>query len=293
MSECLDGPIFLEWESGWAADIVEGMVDLARRARSMALVIKDCPHPGVHNDLQAELVRQGHSIASIPGSSDAVLRLHGRSLEQVRSGFNRGTRARIRKTMEGPLRVRRLTEPEDLAQAYRAWIATANRKSFADVRPWPGLEPVVRHCIDHGLGSVFGTYLEDQLLAAVFVVHVGAIAAYVYGGYVDGAQKHSPTHALQYEAIRECIEKGIEAYNFGILISESHEASRGVDDFKLGFGAEPRRHLDTIIWRRNRLLYTAIEQARQWRFGAGLEALLRRRLISRGDPRGTSPDGAV
>jgi hypothetical protein len=283
VSECLDGPIFLQWESDWAGRVLDAVESLATRSRSMAVIIRDCPHPAVHHDLTETLARRSHSLTSTPGSADAILRLEGRTLEQILASFNRGTRARIRKTQGGPLRVRRLSKPEDLASAYRAWIATANRKSFTDVRPWPGLEPVLRHCVDHGLGSVFATYLDDQLLAAVFVVHVGATAAYVYGGYMDGAQQHSPTHILQYEAIRECIDKGIPAYNFGMLISEGQATNRGVDDFKLGFGAEPQRHLDTIIWRRQRLLYGSIERIRGWSLGRKLEGLLRNKLIRRGD----------
>ncbi len=285
VSECLDGPIFLNWETDWAGCVLDAVENLARRSRSMAIVIRDCPHAAVHHDLTESLARRGHSLTSTSGTADAILRLEGRTLEQVLGSFNRGTRARIRKTLAGPLRVRRLSTSEDLGSAYRAWIATANRKAFTDVRPWPGLEPVLRHCLDHGLGSVLGTYLDDQLLAAVFVVHVGATAAYVYGGYMDGAQQHSPTHILQYEAIRECIDKGIPAYNFGMLISEGRATNRGVDDFKLGFGAKPQRHLDTIIWRRQRLLYGSVERIRGWSLGRKLESLLRNKLINRGETR--------
>jgi lipid II:glycine glycyltransferase (peptidoglycan interpeptide bridge formation enzyme) len=179
--------------------------------------------------------------------------------------------------------VRWLTAPEDLAQAYAAWIATANRRSFTDVRPWTGLEPVLRHCIDNRLGSVLGSFLEERLLAAAFVVHLGKTTAYVYGGYMDGAEKYSPTHVLQFEAIRESVNRGMAAYNFGNLISEGNSAGRGVDEFKLGFGAVPQRRLDTIVWKRKPLLYHSIEQLRRWRMGGKLEALLKRKLISRGE----------
>jgi hypothetical protein len=283
VSECLDGPIFLEWENAWADDFVAGLVKLAGQVNSMALVIKDCPHEDVHRDVLAALGRRGLTTALIRGSADAVLPLEGRTIDQVRSGFNHGTRQRVKKGTAGPLSIRRLTTPEDLLKAYAAWIATAARKSFTDVRPWVGLEPVLRHCIDNRLGSVLGSFLDDRLLAAAFVVQVGKTAAYVYGGYLDGAEKHSPTHALQFEAIRESLERGLAAYNFGMLISEGQPAGRGVDEFKLGFGAVPQRHLDTIVWKRKPLLYDSIEWLRRWRMGGKLEALLKRKLISRGD----------
>jgi lipid II:glycine glycyltransferase (peptidoglycan interpeptide bridge formation enzyme) len=105
----------------------------------------------------------------------------------------------------------------------------------------------------------------------------------VYGGYMDGAEKYSPTHVLQFEAIRESVNRGMAAYNFGNLISEGNSAGRGVDEFKLGFGAVPQRRLDTIVWKRKPLLYHSIEQLRRWRMGGKLEALLKRKLIRRGE----------
>jgi hypothetical protein len=282
VSECLDGPIFLEWESAWADDFAAGLVEMAGSVNSMAVIIKDCPHAEAHRDVLEALRRRGLTTALTTGPADAVLRLEGRSMDQIRSGFNHGVRQRIKKGA-GRLSVRRITTTEDLANAYAAWIATANRKSFTDVRPWPGLEPVLRYCIDNRLGSVLGSYLGDKLLAAAFIVHIGNTASYVYGGYLDGAETHNPTHVLQFEAIRESLERGMESYNFGNLIAESQPAGRGVDEFKLAFGALPKRHLDTIIWKRRPLLYASIERIRQARVGRGLEALLKRKLISRGD----------
>jgi hypothetical protein len=281
VSECLDGPIFLHWESEWAEEFLAALVNMARQVNSMAVVIKDCPHPDVHRDVQAALQRGGFSTTLIPGPADAVLPLEGRTLDQVRSGFNHGTKSRIKKGQKG-VSTRRLTRSEDLAQAYAAWIATANRKSFTDVRPWPGLEPVLRHCVDHGLGSVLGSFADEKLLAAAFVVHVGRTAAWVYGGYMDGAEKYNPTHVLQFEAIRESLERGLIAYNFGNLLADTQPTARGVDEFKLGFGAVPQRHLDTIIWRRKPVLYASIERLRRGRIGRGLEALLKSKLVRRG-----------
>jgi hypothetical protein len=284
VTECLDGPIFLEWQSAWADGFVAALMAMARQVDSMAVVIKDCPDADVHRDVSAALRRGGLKTDLTPGSADAVLPLEGRTMEGIRGGFNHGTRGRIRKGQNGPLRVRRLTEREDLVNAYAAWIATATRRSFTDVRPWMGLEPVLRHCIDNRLGSVLGSFLDEQLVAAALVVYVGNTAAWVYGGYMDGAEKLSPTHVLQFEAIRESLERGAGAYNFGNLISQGQSAGLGVDAFKLGFGAVPQQHLDTIVWKRKPLLYAAIERLRRGRVGGKLEFLLRKRLIGRGEP---------
>lgn len=285
VSECLDGPIFLEWESAWADELVAGLVKIGREANSMAMVIKDCSHEDVHRDVVAAFRRGGLAITLSPGPADAVLPLEGRTMDQIRSGFNHGTRSRIRKGQKG-ISVRRLAGSDDLAKAYEAWIATASRKAFTDVRPWLGLEPVLRHCIDHRLGSVLGSFLEQKLLAAAFVTHVGRTATWVYGGYMDGSEKYNPTHVLQYEAIRESLEKGFVEYSFGNLLAEQQPSARGVDEFKLGFGAVPRRHLDTIVWERKPMLYASIERLRRSGIGRRLEDLLKKKLIRRGDTHG-------
>jgi hypothetical protein len=281
--ECLDGPIFLEWETAWAEALVVALMDLARQANSMALIIKDCPDAAVHRDLLAAFRERQLSLELRAGPLDAVLHLEGRRLEQIRSGCNRGTRQRIRKGQTANISIRRLTSPDDLAQAYAAWLATARRKSFTDVRPWAGLEPVLRHATEGGIGSVLGSFAGDRLLAAAFIVHVGRKAAYVYGGYIDGAEKLSSTHLLQFEAIKESLELGMTEYNFGNLLAEGQPAARGVDEFKLGFGAVPRRHLDTIVWKRKPTLFNAVEWLRQHRWGTKLEAALKHRMIKRGD----------
>jgi hypothetical protein len=282
VTECLDGPIFLEWESGWAEAFIAGVVGVAQEANSMALVIKDCPRADVHQALVAAFRRGGLEIALSPGPADAVLPLEGRTIDQIRTGFNHGTRQRIKKGQRG-VSVRRLTSSEDLAKAHAAWLATASRKSFADVRPWRGVEPILRHCIDNGLGSVLGSFLDEKLLAAAFVTHIGMTAAWVYGGYMDGAEKYNPTHVLQYEAISESLARGLVRYNFGYLLAERQPAARGVDEFKLGFGAVPHRHPDTITWKRKPLLYGSIERLRRGWMGRNLEILFRSRLIKRGD----------
>jgi hypothetical protein len=88
---------------------------------------------------------------------------------------------------------------------------------------------------------------------------------------------------LQFEGIRESLERGLEAYNFGMLISEVAPEGRGVDEFKLGFGARPQRHLDTILWKRRPLLYDGLERLRKARAGSRLEGYLKQLLVRRGD----------
>jgi hypothetical protein len=159
MSECLDGPIFLEWHDSWADEIISGVASMARAAGSMAVTIRDCPDHHVQQQLVAAFRRAHRSLALLPGPADTVLGLEGRTIDGIKSGFNHRTRQRIKKTQP---------------------------------------------------------------------------------------------------------------------------AARGVDEFKLGFGDEPARSPDTIVWKRRPVLYDTIQRLRHGRLGRALEQRLRLRLIRRG-----------
>jgi hypothetical protein len=284
VTECLNGPIFLEWQDGWAKAFVSAAADLAERVRSTIVRIQECLCPELHRSLTTAFQDERQRTRLEPALPDAVLSLNGRTPEQIGKGFNHGIRQRIRKARTGGIAIRRLEQPEELRQAYGAWMETASRKSFSEIRPYGSLEPVMLHCLGHGCGSVLASYRDGKLLAAVFVSHVGDSAFYVYGGYVDGAERQSPTHLLHDEAIREALGKGLAHYNFGSLLSAIQPGARGVDEFKLGFGAKPRPHLETIVWERRPLLYSAVERIRTGWLGRTLEAGLRQALVRRAGP---------
>jgi lipid II:glycine glycyltransferase (peptidoglycan interpeptide bridge formation enzyme) len=214
---------------------------------------------------------------------EGVLPLAGQTLEGLRKDFRKGTKWSLKKGLSGPVRVARLTSDSELRQAYDAWKATAKRKGFLGVRPWPALQPVLRHCVDNSLGSVLGTLLDDRVLAAVFVTFIGKTASWVYGGYVDGSETYQPTHVLQYAAFQESLERGMNAYTFGYLVSEGESQKNGVDDFKLGFGAIPSRNLDTITWECRPLANRCLEWSRRQTLGKRIEKLLKKRLYRRGE----------
>jgi hypothetical protein len=67
VTECLDGPIFLEWETGWADEFVAGLREVAGKAGSMTVTIRDCPHEEVHRGVVEALRRAGLAIALSPG----------------------------------------------------------------------------------------------------------------------------------------------------------------------------------------------------------------------------------
>jgi hypothetical protein len=285
VTECLNGPLFDDWRSEWAAPLLAALTELASDTKSIVVIVKGCQHEALLEDLQTAMRRAGSRLARQPGDREAVLPLEGRDLDEVVRGFHSGTRRAIKKGRAGPAAVRRLTTTEELRQAHVAWLATAARKGFSDVRPWETLAPVLRRSIDAGLAAVFGSVVEGRVVAAIYVTFIGRVGVYIYGGYVDGAEGHRPNHVLHLEAIRECLNRGCSAYNLGALGRPESSGVDGLDQFKLGFGALPVTRPDTLVWLRKPLLYRVMHQIRSAPVGGALENIVRRRLVRRGTAR--------
>lgn len=292
VTECLDGPVFTDWRPEWAAQLVAGVVDLAAETASVTVTLKDCRRADVVEGLAVALEAAGRRLSRRPGAREAIVPLEGRDLDDVVRGFHKGTRRAIRTGQRGPARVRRLTTTAELQGAHRAWLATATRKDFSSVRPWSTLEPVLRRSLDADLGAVFGSFVDDRLVAAVYVTFVGSVGTYIYGGYVDGAERHRPNHVLHLEAIRECLNRGCHAYSLGALGRSASAGHDGLEQFKLGFGAQPVTRPDTLVWRRRPVVHGLMRRLRGGRAGRVLEGAVRRRMVTgRADSGRPSPNG--
>jgi hypothetical protein len=279
--ECLNGPIFLDWKSAWAGPFVAGVARLAESLNSGVLTIRACPRSDVVRDTHTALCRAGHRVETTPGRSTASLPLSGRTLDEIWTGLNRGTKRNITKGTAAGVSVRAIVEPGELRHAHATWKATAARKHFSDVRPWSGLEPVLLHCIKEGLGGVHASYLNGRLLAAIFVTYLGNKVEYHYGGYLDGVEQNRPNHVLHYDAIRRALNLGAKAYDFGNLMDPDRLGRSGVDQFKIGFGAIPTRCSDTIIWERKRLFYRGVRLLKRHPIGRQLITLWKDYLVER------------
>jgi lipid II:glycine glycyltransferase (peptidoglycan interpeptide bridge formation enzyme) len=274
ITECLSGPIFLEWSPQWADVFIHEIQKLAKKANSMTVSIQGCRDKDIHEDFVQAFDRQRLRVKMAPGVLEAVMSLQGHAIKDLWRNFKTLTKRSVKKGLSGPIHVKRLTEPHELMKAYETWMATARRQRFSRIRSWPTVEPVLRHAVESGVGRVFGTCLDDKILASIFVTYIGDSACYVYGGYMDGAECHRPTHVLQYVAIQEAIDRKMSVYTFGELNEES--SWTGVDKFKLGFGAVPQRQLETITWERKPLWHQAIQWLRRQGIGHALETLLMR-----------------
>jgi lipid II:glycine glycyltransferase (peptidoglycan interpeptide bridge formation enzyme) len=128
---------------------------------------------------------------------------------------------------------------------------TARRDDFSDRgeayyrQVWQALGPAAR---------LYVARWRDEVLAAIFVVHFGATATYLYGASSDRERQRMPNHILQWEAIRRAKAAGLRWYDFwGVpdalgravvagadpyAIESAEDGLWGVWGFKRGFGGE-------------------------------------------------------
>jgi hypothetical protein len=282
LTQCLAGPLHLDWDPEWADHFVAKVDEMARADNSIEVAIHGCVNRELHRDIAFAFMRRGLPVGIKTGPAEAVVPLKGATLDGVWKGMSDSTRRNIRKGQKHAVEVRELTTGLELRLAHDAWLATASRKGFSDVRPWDLLEPVLRECIDRRLGKVYASFLGDRMLAAIFVTFIGGQASYVYGGFVDGAEAHAPNHLLHAHAIKECLEKGLRAYNLGQL-TRTFDPARpvGIDQFKLGFGARIERRPDSIIWKRMPVVAAGLDWLRDQKAGKRIAEELKRRLLSK------------
>jgi hypothetical protein len=141
LTQCLAGPLHLDWGPEWAEHFVSQIDELARADNSIEVAIHGCANRELHRDIAFAFLRRGLTVAVKAGAPEAVLPLNGTPIDGLWIGMNEGTRRNIRKAQKNQVQIRELTTGLELRSAHDAWLATAQRKVFTDVRPWELLEP--------------------------------------------------------------------------------------------------------------------------------------------------------
>ncbi|HEY0757152.1 MAG TPA: peptidoglycan bridge formation glycyltransferase FemA/FemB family protein [Ktedonobacteraceae bacterium] len=123
----------------------------------------------------------------------------------------------------------------------RAWYAlldtTGERDEFGIHTP-AYYRKVWDIFVTRAQASLLLAYMENELLAGIFVTHLAHEAIYLYGASSNARRNLMPNYLLQWEAIRRAREAGASTYDFwGIpATDETTEALAGVYRFKSGWG---------------------------------------------------------
>lgn len=244
--------------------ITERAKDFCRQRKGIALEIAPnivAQSRDVHNQIvegennlavKAELERLGYKYL---GEYEQVKWTFVKELskvepEEMLMSFRTDHRQRIRRAEREGVRVRELAEDE-LGILKEIAAEAGERHGFKDpemeyyrsMKKYFGekVKFVVAELPAEKVGGKAGEYVP---LAASMFVNDGREMIYLYSGSVRKLQKYGGAHLIQWQMLREAMEKGCTKYNFyGVYPVEGN----GVYNFKLGFRGRVEELLGTFI----------------------------------------------
>ena len=161
------------------------------------------------------------------------------------------TRHEIKKAEKEGIIVTTTNDANQIKSFYDLQIETSRRQGFVPFS-YEFLLKQFSVFAKNDLALLYSASLNKKLLAQAFIIFYGHEAAYHYGASTNEGRYHPGAYLLQWEAIKEAKQRGMEKYNFwGIAPhDESQHRFYGVSVFKRGFGGEEVNYLhaqDLII----------------------------------------------
>lgn len=161
-----------------------------------------------------------------------------RPLTEIVDGFTSKCRYNIRLAERRKVEVRDGGR-EDIGRFHDLLQETARRDGF-HVRPRDYLDAVWEATCQQGHGRLLLAAWGREVLAGIWIVHLGRKVWYLYGASSSRRRELMPNYALQWTAIRWAHEQGAEIYDFlGVPPREEPgNPINGLLRFKRGFGSQ-------------------------------------------------------
>lgn len=190
-----------------------------------------------------------------------------RSEDEILAEMRKQTRYEIRKAGKLNIKVTESTSAKDLQRFYDLQIETAKRQGFVPFSKKFLMEQFTVFA-NKGEVKLYSAYFEKKLLAQAFIIFSGVEAAYHYGASTELGRKYPGAYLIQWQAILEAKQRGLQRYNFWGVAPEGDTGHRfaGVSLFKRGFGGEDVEYLhaqDLVINKPKYLLNLVVETARK------------------------------
>jgi lipid II:glycine glycyltransferase (peptidoglycan interpeptide bridge formation enzyme) len=263
----------------WRAATLKAAVGAGRR---LADVPADETDPAAER-LVTELTRRGGQRTpeddGLYSSTRQSVRveLARRTPEDLLAGMNQQWRRGIRKAEKAGVVVQ-TGGAADLPDFYRVYEETARRDGFHPQtfahfeRMWAALDEEEPERI-----RLYLARHEGDVLAAMLVVCVGAVAGYAFGGSADRKREVYASNAAHWRILRDLLHEGADTYDMrGIGDSLDPDDPRfGLIRFKLGTGGDAVRLVGDWDFPLRPVLYRAALATLRRLFGA-------RRSLARG-----------
>lgn len=164
------------------------------------------------------------------------LDLKGKTAEEIFANFHSKTRYNIRLAGKKGVTLRE-GKREDLEQFQNILETTGQRDGFY-IRKKEYFEKIYDSFDKEHLKLVFADY-EGKPIACVLNIFYGNKEWYLYGGSLNEHRNLMSTYLLQWEMIKQAIERGMDCYDFrGVCAIDETHYNEGLYRFKKGFNAE-------------------------------------------------------
>ena len=164
------------------------------------------------------------------------LNIKGKTEDEIFSAFHSKTRYNIRLASKKGVTLREGTR-EDLQQFQDILETTGERDGFY-IRKKEYFEKIWDSFDKDHIKLVFADY-EGKPIACVLNIFYGNKEWYLYGGSLNEHRNLMPTYLLQWEMIKQAIQKEKDIYDFrGVCATDSEHYNEGLYRFKKGFNAD-------------------------------------------------------
>lgn len=162
-----------------------------------------------------------------------------KSEEQLLQNMNKNHRNLIRRCEREKVEVKKLNSTEDLNKFFELYDETARRHKFHKFsRDYITKE--FENFSKKGKALVFQAWLPDgRLDSSAIIMYYGKMAAYRHGASLNNNKKIPTSYLLQWKAIKEAQNRGMNLYNFWGIAPENSSKKhpfKGITHFKKGFG---------------------------------------------------------
>ncbi len=165
---------------------------------------------------------------------DGVLKIDGKTEEELMKSFAEKTRYNIRLSGRKGVTVRYSRDKEDLKTFYDIYKVTTIRDNIG-CRDYEYFERMLDSYDENHLRIYIAEHEGDKLSAAI-ATNYGGELYYVYGASSNEKRNLMPNYAMQMEMIRWGIETNCKTYNFGGILNL--DPQNGLYKFKVGFCKE-------------------------------------------------------
>lgn len=197
--------------------------------------------------LDGEEVREAFARAGLvktfniqPNDSTAVLDVTPEENKLLRNLHSRGRNAIRRAIREGVEVVQAEPTEENFRTMYRLMDQVGQGNAKVQLRSFEYYSRFWRNFIDAGIGRLYFVYEDGAPSVGAFVINYGRKGTYKDGGSKPRRSQYGDSHLVQWRAINDLKELGIESYDFcgtppAAKLKDKDHAFHGLGMFKTSF----------------------------------------------------------